>query len=77
MEGLKQKRLSANSSELEVKPSSSDISKSLDYQRALTPESMKKTETRHSKLTKKWKLRSGRYVEDIIYEEGKNYVFDQ
>ncbi|KAG1048437.1 hypothetical protein G6F43_009171 [Rhizopus delemar] len=28
------------------------------------------------KLTKKWKLRSGRYVEDIIYEEGKNYVFD-
>ncbi|KAG2229921.1 hypothetical protein INT48_008302, partial [Thamnidium elegans] len=33
-------------------------------------------ETRHLKLTKKWKLRSGRYVEDVIYEEGKNYVFD-
>ncbi|CAO3639927.1 unnamed protein product [Mucor hiemalis] len=37
---------------------------------------MKIIETRHLKLTKKWKLRSGRYVEDIIYEEGKNYVFD-
>ncbi|KAI8087319.1 hypothetical protein BDF21DRAFT_437426 [Thamnidium elegans] len=43
---------------------------------ALTPEDMKIMETRHLKLTKKWKLRSGRYVEDVIYEEGKNYVFD-
>lgn len=72
VEELKQKRPSANSSESEITTYSSKSStRSLDYQRALTPEDMKIIETRHLKLTKKWKLRSGRYVEDVIYEGRK------
>ncbi|EIE78817.1 hypothetical protein RO3G_03522 [Rhizopus delemar RA 99-880] len=77
VEELKQKRSSANSSESEGTPYSSKSStRSLDYQTALTPEDMNILETKHLKLTKKWKLCSGRYVEDIVYEEGKNYAFD-
>lgn len=62
---------------LALSESSVSSTSSLHYQKILTPEDAKLLQARHQNLKMKWKLRSGRYVEDIIYEEGKKYNYDQ
>lgn len=76
---LKKKTLkngTETSASQESKASNSSTS-SLNYQRVLQENDYNILNDTHQKLNKKWKLKSGRNVEDVIYEEAKSYLYEQ
>ncbi|KAI7872102.1 hypothetical protein BDF14DRAFT_723780 [Spinellus fusiger] len=59
------------------RPSSSRSTSSLKYQRRLGTNDVLSLSNVHKNIKKKWILKSGRSVEDIIYNTSKLFTYEQ
>lgn len=74
-EELKKKRAPTNESKELSKANSS--TSSLLYQRELNENYYAVLDKRHSKIKEKWTLKSGKVVEDLIFQKASHYKYEQ
>lgn len=88
VDDLKEKRLATSRSETphsttfesssnESRNKTHSSTSSLSYQRQLLPVDYSNISETFSKLTKKWKLKTDRIVEDVMHKASKEFIVEQ